>query len=304
MRLLDDAALQAVYDRDVRSYLFTRLRVRRASQPRLIIVGGQPGCGKSGAVLVASHELRAASAGAGAAVINGDELRARHPHYKRLVQEDRATAADKTGADVGAWVERGIRDAAAGGFNTVIETTMRQPAVVLATAQVFKDAGHQVELRVLIVDPEISQLAIYQRFAGALTTRSALPRFTLPRYHEEALAKMPQTLQDVTNNGAGPVAIVRLVNRAGDELHSSQGTHADLAEVFGLYRRAQLSPAQVQRIDADWRALRATLDRAGVPELVREGVRNQQERFSGLAKSDPTPAVLRDTLPRAREPER
>ena len=61
MRLLDDANLQAVYDRDVRSYLFTRLRVRRASQPRLIIVGGQPGCGKSGAVLVASHELRAAS---------------------------------------------------------------------------------------------------------------------------------------------------------------------------------------------------------------------------------------------------
>jgi hypothetical protein len=39
------------------------------------------------------------------------------------VAADRGTAADKTGADVGLWVERAIREAAAGRFSAVIETT-------------------------------------------------------------------------------------------------------------------------------------------------------------------------------------
>ena len=127
-RLLDDTASDAVYARHVRPELFGG--VRRASAPRLVIVGGQPGCGKTGAVLQAAAEL--AAAGHGASIINGDELRALHPNYRRLVEEYRSTAADKTGADVGRWVEKGIREAALSGFDAVIETTMRQPIVVAA----------------------------------------------------------------------------------------------------------------------------------------------------------------------------
>ena len=92
---------------------------------------------------------------------------------------DRSTAADKTGSDVGLWVQRAIREAAAGRFHAVIETTMRQPVVVRRTAEQFTAQGFGFEMRV-VVDPEASQLGIYERFATGLSSPSALPRFTLP----------------------------------------------------------------------------------------------------------------------------
>ena len=137
MRLVDDATLEAVYQRDVRHALFKN--TRSSSQPRLVIVGGQPRAGKTRNILRARREL--AAAGDGVAFINGDELRNYHPLYDQLVLADAATAADKTGADVGWWVEKGIREAADSRFHTVIETTMRQPAVVARTVNTFAARG-------------------------------------------------------------------------------------------------------------------------------------------------------------------
>jgi predicted ABC-type ATPase len=170
-RLLTDETSEAVYRAKVQPFLFKN--TQRAASPRLVIVGGQPGCGKTGAVLSAARALK--RGGFGVAVINGDELRPFHPDYARLVQQDRSTAADRTGPDVGAWVERAIREAADGGINSVIETTMRQPTVVSTTIGEFQRAGHQVDMHVLVVHPEVSQQSIYLRFHQALGQAAALP---------------------------------------------------------------------------------------------------------------------------------
>lgn len=275
MRLVDDTALEAIYQRDIRHVLFGA--ARGSSQPRLVIVGGQPGAGKSRNILRARREL--AAAGEGVAYINGDELRAYHPQYRQLVAADAATAADKTGPDVGWWVERGIREAAESRFHTVIETTMRQPAVVARTVNAFTAHGHEVEMRVLVVDPQLSRQAIYHRYAEALRSKSALPRFTLPRYHDDALAQMPHTLAAV----APTVHLVRLVDRQGMELYSSiRSQHAPVAALEQL-RRQQLPAAELARIAQEWERLVAALDREGIPEVVRSGVRQEQQRFAQQA---------------------
>ena len=199
MRLLDDGALDRVYVDLVWPILFEDLSARPA--PELIIVGGQPGAGKTAATVQAVRDLM--RHGGGVAYINGDELRPFHPQYAALVAADRSTAADKTGADVGLWVERAIREAAAGRFHAVIETTMRQPEVVRRTAEQFTAQGFGFEMRVVVVDPEASQLGIYERFATGLASPSALPRFTLPTYHADALARMPKTLAAVAKTGQG-----------------------------------------------------------------------------------------------------
>ena len=69
-----------------------------AKAPRVVIVGGQPGAGKTAGILDARRQLNAT--GEGAAFINGDELRPYPPRYEQLVARDNATAADKTGTDV------------------------------------------------------------------------------------------------------------------------------------------------------------------------------------------------------------
>ena len=137
MRLLPDSELDQVYGERVRSQLFGD--GQPIANPRLVIVGGQPGAGKTLATLSAAREL--GRSGDAVAYINGDELRPLHPSYAALVAADNTTAADKTGTDVGLWVERGIREAAAGQFSSVIETTMLQPGVVRRTAELFTKAG-------------------------------------------------------------------------------------------------------------------------------------------------------------------
>ena len=274
MRLLDDAALDRVYVDLVRPLLFEDLSASAA--PELIMVGGQPGAGKTAATAQAVRDLM--RHGDGVAYINGDELRPFHPQYAALVAADRSTAADKTGADVGLWVERAIREAAAGRFHAVIETTMRQPEVVRRTAEQFTAQGFRFEMRVVVVDPEASQLGIYERFATGLASASALPRFTLPSYHADALAQMPKTLAAV----AKLAKVLHFVDRQGRELYSSQTSKVSPLKALEDLRRQPLPKGERQRIAHQWETLAQRLDRDGVPDLVRQGVKTEHMRFIAL----------------------
>jgi predicted ABC-type ATPase len=282
MRLLDDATLNRVYADLVRPMLFEDLSASAA--PELIIVGGQPGAGQTAATVQAVRDLR--RHGGGVAYINGDELRPFHPQYAALVAADRSTAADQTGADVGLWVERAIREAAAGRFHAVIETTMRQPEVVRRTAEQFTAQGFGFEMRVVVVDPEASQLGIYERFATGLASPSALPRFTLPSYHVDALAQLPKTLAAVTKLAQ----VVRFVDRQGHELYSSRASKVSPVKALEALRQQPLPEAEHLWIAQQWERLVQRLDRDGVPTLVRQGVKSEQARFSAQERGRAPPA--------------
>ena len=282
MRPLDDAALDRVYVDLVRPMLFEDLSASAA--PELIMAGGQPGAGKTAATVQAVRDLM--RHGAGVAYINGDELRPFHPQYAARVAADRSMAADKTGADVGLWVERAIREAAAGRFHAVIENTMRQPEVVRRTVEQFTAQGFGFEMRVVVVDPEASQLGIYERFATGLASPSALPRFTLPSYHADALAQMPKTLTEVVKLAKR----VRFFDRQGRELYSSRASKVSPVKVLEDLRRQPLPEAERRRIAKQWATLVQRLDRDGVPAIVRQGVRSEQTRF--LALQEPGRAAL------------
>lgn len=295
MRLADDATLERVYREVVRDVLFGDARA--SAHPRAVIVGGQPGAGKTAAVLDARRQL--AAAGDGVAFINGDELRPYHPMYRQLVAADPAMAADRTGADVGWWVERGIREAARSRFHSVAETTMRQPAVVVRTAAGFVAQGFQVEMRVLVVDPELSRQGIYQRYARALAKAQAPPRFTLARYHDDALAQMPATLAAV----AALVHLVRFVDRQGRELQAVSPAASNPVSVLHRLRVSELRPDVCQLVGREWARLRMVLDQEGVPDVVREGVRQEQARFA-VWQAHQDAGGLPGRQPPQRDPER
>lgn len=298
MRLLDDQVLERTYHEFIRDVFFEG--ASSTAQPRLVMVGGQPGAGKTRTCVAAAQELDAA--GTGVAFINGDELRRFHPHYEALVQADSATAADKTGADVGWWVRRGIAEAAASSFNTVLETTLRQPAAVTRTVGEFASRGFRVELRVVLVHPEVSLLGIYQRYADGLHGTNPLPRFTLPHYHDDALAQMPHTLAAV----ASSVDAVRIVDRRGVELYVSTNSLLDPVAALQTLRQRPLTQERIERIRQTWTQLATVLDRDGIPGVVRAGVRREQQRFAVQATAvHPAPSAATPapaTTPRRRPP--
>jgi len=89
-RQLSSSALESPY------IDLERLALRNTTpqeKPRAILLGGQPGSGKSEIASMAAQELNARG---GAVVIDADQLREMNPAYKKLSRTDPQNAADLT----------------------------------------------------------------------------------------------------------------------------------------------------------------------------------------------------------------
>jgi len=134
--------LREIYEEDVAPVIFRG--ARSVDHPTAILLGGQPGAGKTPMQFQAEREFFDHG---GVAKIIGDDLRAFLPHYRRLQREDDQTAAFYTDRDSGRLVEMALDDAAKRRVNVLVEGTMRSPDVVAATLQRFRDAGYRTEAR-------------------------------------------------------------------------------------------------------------------------------------------------------------
>ncbi len=103
-----------------------------AERPRLIVLGGQSGAGKTG-VLIASHAELEQS---GSAIrIVGDDLRSYHPQSLSFQRQDPETASQFTQLDAGRWTEKLLAAATERKVNIVFETTMRTPKTSLVSSE-------------------------------------------------------------------------------------------------------------------------------------------------------------------------
>ena len=98
---LSEPEHQRIYEYEIRPVLFRK--PVPVHEPVAVILGGQPGAGKSASIVVAVNEL---AKHGGAVKILGDELRSYHPHYQNLLEKDDKTAAFYTDRDSGLWVEK------------------------------------------------------------------------------------------------------------------------------------------------------------------------------------------------------
>jgi predicted ABC-type ATPase len=103
--------------------------------PKAIMLGGQPGAGKS--ALQSMAELELAKEG-GALAIIGDELRDYHPLYRKLLKQNDKTAAFYTDRDSGQWVGKLINYTIAKHYHLIIEGTMRRFEVVFDTMKAHR----------------------------------------------------------------------------------------------------------------------------------------------------------------------
>ena len=89
---------------------------------------------------------------------------------------------------------------------------------------------------------------------------------------------MPKALEAV----ARLAKVVRFVHRQGRELYSSRASKVSPVKALEDLRRQPLLEGESQRISHQWAALTQRLDRDGVPDLVRQGVKTEQAWFIAL----------------------
>lgn len=287
-------ALKNIYDKRVSPRLFRGATT--VQTPTAIILGGQPGSGKTPLQAAAAREF--ADKG-GIVKIIGDDLRAYLPHYKSLQRADDRTAGFYTDRDSGRLVEMAIAEAARRRVNVLVEGTMRDPETVVRTLREFREAGFRTEARVVAVNPELSRLGILQRYASQKESRG-VGRMTTNQAHDDAVRGVPLTLDRIQNERLADTLtiyrrggeVIRSIDLSGVERPGAPSARAIVEREHKralTTQEAQYTSRELSRIAADLNRMGAVKDRDAsrpniprqnmdAPSTERDGVRDQSRK--------------------------
>ena len=204
--------LSELFNEAITPWVDARLARAAPGPATLVLVGAQPGAGKTRVVSRASRDTGSA------VVVVGDDLRQFHPDYARLMRDDPLRMPEVTAQAAGAWARMSsdyLRERQA---SVVFETTFRQPDAVVATAKEFRDAGYRVEVRALAVPEAVSRLGVLSRYAEQVRDQG-VGRWTPQEFHDNAAEQMPKSLERVISEGYVDRALV--VDRTGRTLYAA-----------------------------------------------------------------------------------
>lgn len=156
--------------------------------PKAIILGGQPGAGKSSLITrlkMGQNEK--------AVVISGDDFRKEHPHFDKLYAEYGDGYVNHTQKFSSQVTERLIDELSREKYNLIIEGTLRTSAVPLMTAELLKNRGYHVELAVMAVPPILSYVGTIERYEK-MKEIGTTPRMTTKMQHDNTVNSIVNVL--------------------------------------------------------------------------------------------------------------
>lgn len=260
------------------------------ASPVAVILGGQPGAGKTRLLNTAALELQARGP---LAVINGDDLRSFHPACPVLQRDDPLNAACHTDHDSGRWVEKLIEAARDRRVNLVIESTMRRPEVFIRTGGQLHAAGYRVEAWAMAVPERLSWQGVHQRYEAMLAAGSAA-RFTAREAHDAGAAGMLDTLGRIERDGlAGRVMVGTRVGAILYDNHVGNGTWGEAPRASEIVRCERARPRtseELRDIERGWSSVIASMQRRQAPAAELARVADQAADDVRFFQS-PTPAA-------------
>ncbi|TCM51105.1 zeta toxin [Rhizobium sp. PP-F2F-G48] len=247
----------------------------RAERPTLIVLGGQPGAGKTAILTSSQREL----AETGPAVrIVGDDLRAYHPSFAVLQRRDAETASQFTQADAGRWTEKLLAEALKAQVHVVFETTMRTPEAVANIMKLGREAGYCVEARAVAVHPRVSWQGCHYRFEEM--QHAGEPARMPPReVHDAGVGGVVASLNRIEAEKLADRIQIRL--RTGDIVYDNTleagqwRKPAEAAAVMERERGRPLVQGAIQRFADDWSHVLARMAERAAPDEKRATVEFQ-----------------------------
>ena len=162
--------------------------------PKVTLLGGQPGAGKSGLENMVNIKKNYVS-------ISGDDYREYHPRFKEINIEYGREASKYTQQWAAEITEKLIKELRKEKYNLIIEGTLRTAELPLKEANAFKKAGYNVELNVVVVKPEKSRLGTLERYE-AMLKQGKVPRMTPKEHHDLVVNNIGNNLEIIYNSKA------------------------------------------------------------------------------------------------------
>lgn len=195
-----DADVEAQFPAVWRKVL-SESNVTPQTKPKGILLGGQPGAGKSYGTMEIKKRLNN-----NVLIINGDEFRAFHKHFKEIYQEYGKDASKYTGKFAGAMVAK-VRDRAIQErFNIVIEGTFRTVEVPLKELKNFKEKGYEAAVVICTCQKELSWESTIKR-AEAQKEANLQPRYVPKEHHDLVVANLAKNVKEVFSSGVDRLEI-------------------------------------------------------------------------------------------------
>lgn len=268
---LEDAVREEILTRRILP-LYFRDTPPSDEPPRLVLLAGQPGAGRSRATgsLIAEH-------GADLVVVSGDDLRAFHPRFPDLVSARSPEAVEGIARETAGWLRDCIRYARENQRSLLLEGAFQDPAVAVATAERFATAGFQTRIVVVASRRAASLLTVTSHYLRNVS--GSLPaRFVSRDAHDRALEATSALV--VAARGAASVDRLTVLSRTGQVVFDARRTDGeDAFRDAGIALEAAQS-SRLSRFDAtqwlselhhmtEFAASRRDLPR-GVTELLVE----------------------------------
>ena len=185
-----------------------------------IILGGQPGSGKSSFYRMRDDLLNYIA-------INGDEYRRFHPNYQNIIKTDPEHYAERTQKFSNRVVEKLITDLGSNGYNLIIEGTLRNPNVPINTCKYLQSQGYNPTLVVVACDAEKAWLSTLSR-ASLLKSQGLAPRLVPIDVYDITVNNIADSLQQIEESHC--FASITIINREGEILYpdDSQNKASDI----------------------------------------------------------------------------
>jgi hypothetical protein len=258
-------AIERLYQQRIRPALLDPIGPART--PVALIVGGQPGAGKTLVIQRLRRELARDSAEP--LVISGDTLRAFHPGWAALARSD-PYAVDATRHATDRWSERLAAEGLARRTHLVFHAGMLRPQPVRALADTLQAHGYRIEVGIVAAPREASRLASLLRYERLLSLGAA-PRFIPAAHHERAYDALAEA---VARLDRAPVfARFAVLTADGRVLYEQRADaprpEASAAQALAAYRDRLLPARELADHALRWHTLAARLQ-ARAAQIPRE----------------------------------
>lgn len=161
------------------------------NEPQAIILGGQPGSGKSELEKVALKALQR-----NAVICNVDNLKDWHPKAHEIKERYPEKFSDIVGATAHQWNLALRNECINKRYNFILETTLNNSENINRIIEKLKDSNYKVDIYLLSVPKEISRISIYERYESNLEMGQG-QRLVSAVNHDERFDQIPQALLGV-----------------------------------------------------------------------------------------------------------